>query len=800
MAGLALVDEELFDYIFGRMKTYSEARTSVEFRAFQSTPGISVAVLPNSPDFTILAATNDFVSLTRPRHELLGESYFTLPLAGQCDASFAGVETLKDSFAFVIQHKTPHEIKSLAGGIHETRYWDIKNTPVEDESGSLLYIIHTIVEVTDKFPTKEQNASILEVEKAYRFFMQAPVVLGFVRGENYEIELASDDLLRVWKVNADVLGKRLFDVFPELEKQGFRDLLDQVRHTGKPFGAYEYPITFDRFDHQETYYFDFVYQPFFEGNETIATGVMAVGHDVTAQVIAKKQSAASQQKWKDLANSMPVIVWTAKPDGALDFINERWSELTGLDQVQSLEFGWTAALHPEDYKLCLDSWNTAIQNATLYELEARWRKKHGELVWLIWRVMPNKQNGTVVAGYATPTNIEKNTRLESDLEEKVRAGIQEVYEKNKLLDSILTHSSNGISVSKLIFDDAGNIVDAQTILANDAAVKYIGLQKDLYLSKPATYFDPHVIQSEYGQACIRTHQTGEPFIMRYFLDFSQKWLELTVSRMDDMHLIHIFTDVTPMKEAQSKLEKSLHDLQVLNANLEAFAYAASHDLKEPIRKHQFYTNKLKEELKHMLEPRYISLIEKLEAISMRMSKLVDDLLEYSQASKGAVDHQEIRLEQIIRSVQEDLELEIQKRQAVITVQTLPVMTGNSRQIHQLFQNLISNALKYSKHGSVPEIIIRSTSIAGKDVTYSLPLDAQNKLFNLIEVQDNGIGFDQEDAERMFDVFTRLHSDAEYRGSGIGLSIVKRVVEGHNGYIWAKGVPDAGSVFYILLPV
>ena len=183
-----------------------------------------------------------------------------------------------------------------------------------------------------------------------------------------------------------------------------------------------------------------------------------------------------------------------------------------------------------------------------------------------------------------------------------------------------------------------------------------------------------------------------------------------------------------------------------------------------------------------------------------MLNLIDNLLEYSQATKGTSLVEEIDLSKSIQQVLDDLELEIQKRGAHVNVGDLPAIKANKRQMHQLFQNLISNALKYSKPGIAPEIVIGSKVVTGKEVLPDFAPDIRENRFHYITVSDNGIGFDQKYAESIFNVFTRLHSDVQYKGSGIGLSIVKKVVESHNGLIWAESVPQRGSTFKILLPV
>jgi PAS domain S-box-containing protein len=637
------------------------------------------------------------------------------------------------------------------------------------------------------------------IETAYKFFDQAPVIIGFVRGSEYVVEFANDELLRVWKADRSVYGKSLLKVFPELETQGFRHLLDNVRTTGNPFKAYEFPITFDRESgERDTYYFDFIYQPFYENDEI--TGVIAVGHDVTEKVLAKKLVERGEKKWKELANSLPVIVWTADEKGNVDFYNELWYNITGQTVEQAAGVGWTTAIHPDDLNRCLEVWRLALIDKTAYQCEIRLRKRDGNYRWILARGVPIFENGVIVSWYGTSTDITDQKNVEQQLEETVRGRTQEVEQKESLLQSILKNSTNGISVSRLVFNDKREVIDAQTILANDAAVKYAGLPKDDYLTKPATYFDPNIIASDYGRACIKTLQTGEPFIMRYFLDFSKRWLELTVSKMDDSHLIHHFTDVTSIRDAELKLERTLEELQYLNANLEEFAYAASHDLKEPIRKSQYFANRLKESLKDSLDKEQLNLFDRLENAQLRMNKLILDLLEYSQAAKGKADKVEIDLNDEVKSVLEDLELEIQKEAARIDMGHLPTIMGNKRQIHQLFQNLIGNALKYSKHNTTPAIAIESNVVRGEDAKPDISPDRRDDRFHLITVSDNGIGFEQIYAEKIFLVFTRLDVNAQSRGSGIGLSIVKKVVESHDGFVWAESKPDKGAVFKILLPV
>ena len=388
---------------------------------------------------------------------------------------------------------------------------------------------------------------------------------------------------------------------------------------------------------------------------------------------------------------------------------------------------------------------------------------------------------------------------EEELTTRVGERTRELETQTNLLNNILVNSNNGISVTEMIRDEKGNIVDASTILANDAAVKFTGLPREVYLTKTSKELDPNILESAYGQICLQTLATGEPSFTQYFLEATGRWLELTISKMDDDHLIHIFTDVTPIKETQLRLEHLVEDLKRSNTNLEEFAYAASHDMQEPIRKIQFFSDRLQDELAESLNERQKYLFNRLQNASDRMRTLIDDLLVYSRVSRGYFENSEVDLNQKLELVLGDLELQVQEKNAQIHTVPLPTIKGNSRQLQQMFHNILGNALKYSKNNELARIDIFYEKVKGMEVQPEFSIEEGNRLFHLIIIRDNGIGFKQSDAERIFNVFTRLHGASEYKGTGVGLSIARKVVENHKGYIWAESEPDKGAAFKILLP-
>ena len=256
---------------------------------------------------------------------------------------------------------------------------------------------------------------------------------------------------------------------------------------------------------------------------------------------------------------------------------------------------------------------------------------------------------------------------------------------------------------------------------------------------------------------------------------------------------------TKIEERTAALGIKNKELERSNQNLEEFAYAASHDMKEPIRKIHFFADRLKARLLHKLEEEDLRYFERLEMGARRMTTLIDDLLLYSHVSRGMATIETVDLNQMLSFVLDDLELQIEEKRAKIDIGPLPTIQGRPRQLQQLFENLIANALKYSKEDITPVVSVSSRLINGSEPSLPSAVVRKDKIYHLIEVKDNGIGFDQKDAERIFTVFTRLHGKAEYRGTGVGLSIVQKIVENHGGYIWAESALNEGATFKILLP-
>jgi light-regulated signal transduction histidine kinase (bacteriophytochrome) len=240
-------------------------------------------------------------------------------------------------------------------------------------------------------------------------------------------------------------------------------------------------------------------------------------------------------------------------------------------------------------------------------------------------------------------------------------------------------------------------------------------------------------------------------------------------------------------ERTERLETMTHELQRSNKSLEEFAYVASHDLQEPLRKVRTFGDRLQVRYGHLLDETGNDYLTRMQNGSMRMQALIDALLTYSRVTTKAQPLVPVNLNEVITGVLSDLEVAIESLHATISMGPLPSVMADSTQMHQLFQNLLGNALKFHKADVVPHVTIAGTLCDGAGC-YE------------IVVADNGIGFDSQYAERIFQVFQRLHGRSEYEGTGVGLAICRKIVERHGGSIYAESTPGAGARFIIRLPL
>ncbi|RYY93005.1 MAG: two-component sensor histidine kinase [Chitinophagaceae bacterium] len=360
---------------------------------------------------------------------------------------------------------------------------------------------------------------------------------------------------------------------------------------------------------------------------------------------------------------------------------------------------------------------------------------------------------------------------------------------NHYLQQVINLFQEPLQILRPVYE-SGKLVDFTYVLTNEAYAAYADAKPADIAGKRVGEVFPGYFQTSSFTEVVAAYEDGgaRSWEIHYDQDGLDLYNQMTAQRFGDEVLLH-FTDFTRVKKLEHELVHKISELERSNARLEEFAHAASHDLKEPIRKVKVFTSMLRDQLDAQLSHDQRGAFGKMELATARMSDLVNDLLLYSHLGQQGQQKTQVDLDALLRRVCEDLELEIDGKDAHIELGPLPVVPGFYRQLLQAFQNLLGNALKYSRTGVAPVIRVSAAEqVAG------------GTRFAVISVTDNGIGFEPQYASQIFQLFSRLHTRDHYGGTGIGLSIVQRVAEQHGGRVEAEGLPGEGATFRLWLPL
>jgi two-component system sensor kinase FixL len=394
-------------------------------------------------------------------------------------------------------------------------------------------------------------------------------------------------------------------------------------------------------------------------------------------------------------------------------------------------------------------------------------------------------------------------RSKDVLELHVQARTQEFQKLQRRHELILNSAGEGI---------CGLNLDGTIAFANPAAAKITGWAIDELVGQSENRIVRlPVTPGGRGTPANPRSPAGEPtFVRRDGTCFQAEFARTSIT--EDGRIVGtvlIFKDVTERKQAELALSNKAAELARSNAELEQFAFVASHDLQEPLRKILAFGDRLKAKCARVNLEEGQDYLERMQNAAARMQRLIHDLLTFSRVISRPQQFVPVDLGTVTREVLGDLEMRIEKGKAQVEVDGLPTIEADPTQMRQLLQNLIGNALKFQPAGGTPKIRIEASVFRKPSVTGQTTIiqrrskekeDSIGEEFCELRVKDNGIGFEEKYLDRIFAVFQRLHGRQEYEGTGVGLAVCRRIVDRHGGTITARSKLGDGATFLVTLPV
>lgn len=633
----------------------------------------------------------------------------------------------------------------------------------------------------------------------------------------------SDELLK--KGNTEYMGKSLKGELPSLVRNGIFDKLVRVVQTNQPLrtemileqgGSQWYELAATRMmdglvitltninekkESEEKLRRN--YHELIKAKENLK----ALNASLEQKVAERTEDLAeSEERFRLIASSTSDVVWDWNLVNNDLWWSDSFYKLFGFDKDASVASGsfWLDRIHPDDRERVNTSIQEAINKGTKnWNNQYRFRKANGEYVILLDKgSVVTDESGVPYRMLGAMADVTKVERTEQQLQEK-NDELQRVLQEFRFVTDFMPQM---VWVTK---------PDGYHEYYNKRWYDYTGLDAETSQDKGWSLV---LHPDDYDRTWKVWHhslQTGEDYEIEYRMrgsDGTYRWfLGRAIPLRDesgkivkwfgtctDVHDQKTLSDVleSKVKERTQELQDANTELEISNNELMQFASVASHDLKEPLRKIHMFSNIIKERYMAESPSGALDYMNRIIRSSARMTKLIDDLLTYSRLSINTL-FESTNLNSIINEVLSDLELSITEKGAEVTVDDFPHMEVVPGQMRQVFQNVIANALKFSRPDVAPRISITSELIQQPD--FEAVSDGKGD-YCRISIADNGIGFDEQYTAKIFTIFQRLHSREKYEGTGIGLAITKKIIEKHNGLITAHSTPGGGSTFVIILPL
>lgn len=786
----------------------------------------SALVVVMDTKFTILDASDAYLKETKTtREDIVGRDIFHVFPDNPNDIAGNGESEIRASFNRVLKNKTVDTLEVVKyhipkpeseGGGFVVKYWRPCHSPVLDEFNNVKYIVQRVEEVTENEALAElreaEKKTLKQIEESnkryHTMLMHSPFAFSVMKGKDMVITLANDLMKEFWGKGNDVEGKTLLEILPELKGQAFPGMMDKVLTTGVPVYANEILAQLKRNGKMEDRYFNIVYQPHHEADATIS-GVTTIATDVTQQVLTRKIIEESENRYRMLIEESSVAAALyLGPEMRVQYANDIMLTYFGKNKSDVIGKPIMEAL-PELEGQPFINYFEAVYNSGRPYIGIEEKAD----LFIDGRLQTFYFDFTYKALKNSEGNIYGIHHMAVDVTSQV-VSKKELEESEKQFRLLTNTMPQKISTA----DADGNIIFFNQPWLEDTGYTYEEL-KGWGWEKVMHPEDWGMVKKRWQQSVL----TGDIFdvecrILNTKGEF--KWhLGRALPVKDENGKIIMWvgsnTDIHAQKEQKEELEKAVTsrtkqliqknaELEDANKELISFTYVSSHDLQEPLRKIQNFASFIMLEEEKNLSETGKGYFLRMRQIAQRMQELIEDLLKYSRAKSSERMIEKTDLNLILNEVKADYEEVIQHKKAIFDTTNLGIARIIRLPFRQVLQNLLSNSLKFSRPDTPPHIMVKSEIGTGSDFNHAWLEDGEEKLlpqkkYCHITFTDNGIGFDPQYKNRIFEVFQRLHTFDEYTGTGIGLAICKRIIENHSGIITATGKLQEGARFDIYIP-
>ncbi len=632
---------------------------------------------------------------------------------------------------------------------------------------------------------------------------QAPVGITILRGADLVVEMANETyLLIVDRTEQEFVGRPLYDSLPEV-KDRVAPLLEKVLQTGIPYHGFEFPVFLNRYGLKELTYFNFVYQALKEENGEIS-GIIVVANEVTETVKAKQSLEENGRQFRNMVMQSPIAMTIFRgQELVIEMANQIllkniWRK-TEEEVIGKKVLDVFPELREQKYpELLYRVLNTGISHQEKESLALVEGNDGLKTFYLDYEYAPLKDNEGKVTGIMITVN---------DVTEKVEARRHVEDTKERLR---LATEAAGLATWDLD-------LTTRNIIHSPRLSEIFGYAPSVLLShqQMRAHLVPEDFENIAGKAFDHALETGsfsyEARVIK--ADGSICWINNRGTVFyDEAHrpvkMIGALRDITEEKAFSQELERLVRErtmelavkneeLVKMNADLKSFAYVSSHDLQEPLRKIQAFASRIAEMERDNLSEKGLDYFGRIQRSAATMQTLIQDLLAYARTSSNEKVFEYTPIKKVLQEAEDELRDLIEQKKAVIKTTDLGTASIIPFQFRQLLINLVGNSLKFAKTGELPLIELKHNRVRGADIGVKT-LQPELTYYHL-QITDNGIGFDPAYKEKIFEIFQRLNSKDVYKGTGIGLAIVKRIVDNHHGYITADGEVNNGARFDIYIP-